>query len=165
MGDIFIEQLVKKQTNAGQKSIVFILSFLAAVLCFAGFFFNFFILFIPGILLAVGAFLCYRNSDIEYEYCLVNTQLDFDKIIAKSSRKHLMTVDLKNLEIAAPINSSRLSRINDIKTVDYSSKDSSVQTFAMVVRTENQAVKIIFNPSNKLMDAIYKLAPRKVFAD
>lgn len=164
MGDIFIEQLVKKQTHAGQKSIVFILSLLAAVLCFAGFFFNY-ILLIPGVLVAVVAFIYFRNTDIEYEYCLVNTQLDVDKIIAKSSRKHLLTVDLKNLEIAAPINSDRLSRLTNVKIVDYSTGEENVQTFALVVRTDKELIRIIFNPNNKLMDAIYKLAPGKVFAD
>lgn len=164
MGDIFVEQLVKRQTQSGQKGIIFILSFLAAMLCFAGFFlYN--LLLIPGAVLVVIAILYYRNTDVEYEYCLVNSQFDVDKIIAKSKRKQLICVDLKNLELAAPVNSDRLSRLNNIKILDFSTGEKNVQTFAMVVRTDKESIKIIFNPNNKLMDAIYKMAPGKVFAD
>lgn len=164
MGDIFVEQLVKRQTQSGQKGMIFLLSLLAAVLCFAGFFFNNIIL-LPAAVLIVIAVLYYRNSDIEYEYCLVNTQFDVDKIIAKSKRKQLLSVDLKDLEVAAPVNSERLSRLNNLKTYDFTSGVENVQTFALVVRTDKETIKIIINPNNKFMDAVYKMAPRKVFAD
>ena len=88
-----------------------------------------------------------------------------DKIIAKSKRKQLISVELKNLEIVAPIGSDRLIRLNNIKTLDFSTGENNVQTFAMVVRTDKESIKIIFNPNNKLMDAIYKMAPSKVFAN
>ena len=164
MGDIFVEQLVKRQTQSGQKGIVFVLSLLAAMLCFAGFFL-YPIILLPAAVSGIIAFAYYRNTDVEYEYCLVNTQFDIDKIIAKSKRKQLISVDLKNLEITAPVNSDRLSRLNNVKVFDFSTGEKNVQTFAMVVRTDKEAIKIIFNPNNKLMDAIYKMAPSKVFAD
>ena len=40
-----------------------------------------------------------------------------------------------------------------------------LQTFVLVVRTDKESIKIIINPNNKLMDAVYKMAPSKVFAD
>lgn len=164
MGDIFVEQLVKRQTQSGQKGIIFVLSLLAAVLCFAGFFlYN--IILLPAAAVVGIAVWYYRSTDIEYEYCLVNSQFDVDKIIAKSKRKQLISVDLKNLEVAAPVGSDRLIRLNNLKTLDFTTGEKNVQTFAMAVRTDKESIKIIFNPNNKLMDAIYKMAPGKVFAD
>lgn len=164
MGDFFVEQLVKGKSQASQKGIAFILSFLAAVLCFAGFFFKF-ILLIPGAVLIIAAIIYFRSTDIEYEYCLVNSQFDIDKIIAKSSRKHIISADIKNLELAAPLNSDRLKRYTNIKTFEYISADTKLQTFVFVIRMEKETIKIIINPSNKLMDAVYKMAPGRVFAD
>lgn len=165
MGDIFIEQIVRKQTGAGEKSILSLLSVLAAGVFCAGFFFNRYIICALGILLAVAAYFYKRHMDVEYEYCLVNTQLDIDKVIANSSRKSLISVDLKNIEVLAPLNSKYLSRLDNLKSYDFTSGDKNARIFVLVVRTDKETVKINFNPNNKLMDAIYNMARGKVFAD
>lgn len=163
MGDIFIEQIVKKHTGAGQKGIFSLLSVLAAVIFCAGFFFNMYICII-GILVAVGAYFYKKNMDVEYEYCLINGQLDIDKVIANSSRKELISVDIKDIEVMAPFGSSNLDRFSTMKKLDFSSGIDSDRIFVMVVRTDKETVAIQFNPNNKMMDAIYSMARGKVFA-
>ena len=59
-------------------------------------------LFMYMVLLAVGAiYLAFRLTkmfDVEYEYIVVNRDMDIDKITAKSSRKRMVTVKLNEVQ-------------------------------------------------------------------
>ncbi len=54
-----------------------------------------------GIVLIVGAvYLGIKligNLSVEYEYCFVNGELTVDKILNKSTRKHVMSLEVKNV--------------------------------------------------------------------
>ena len=164
MGDIFIEQLVKKKSSSSDKAPVYVVSLLAAILFFFGLFFNL-IIAIPGIGLGVLAYFLYRNTEIEFEYCLVNSQLDIDKITAKSRRKHLITLELKEAELIVPKDSDRIRRYANpnVRELDFSTH-SERATFAIIITDEKkQLTRVYFDPENKMMNAIYKMMPSKVF--
>ncbi len=164
MEDVFIEQLVQKKSSSSDRMPVYGVSLVAAVVFFAGLFFQL-LLCILGIALGVLAYFLYKNTDIEYEYCLVNSQLDIDKIIAKSRRKHLVTLELKDAEMIAPKESDRIRHLANpnVKEQDFSTH-SERATFVIVIADEKQQMmRVYFDPDNNMMNAIYKMMPSKVF--
>ena len=72
-----------------------------AIYSFLTFLSGFSFVFVIGVF--YYAYKLIKNSSIEYEYILTNNELDIDKIIAKSARKRMLTVNFREIEICANI--------------------------------------------------------------
>ncbi len=118
---------------------------------------------ILAVVCGVACYFLSLYSSVEYEYLYVDKELQIDRILAKSNRKRMETLDLNQLEILAPLRSHELDsyRSRQGKTLDYSSgKESQESCKYMLVVGEKQ---IIFEPTEELVKAIRMFAPRKVF--
>ena len=94
--DTFVEQIV-----AIKKTIkTWILYFLVALVAISLMTFIFYFPYTRGMfivfdaLIIFGVFKLYSLFNIEYEYIITNSTMDIDKIIAKSSRKRVLSFDL-----------------------------------------------------------------------
>lgn len=96
--DVFIEQIVSIKKTAKTYMTYFAIVFLALIILLTTYLFLT-IFFIPIFALVVfGAYkLCVRLN-IEYEYIVTNTTMDIDKIIAKSSRKRVISFDITSIQ-------------------------------------------------------------------
>lgn len=105
-----------------------------------------------------------QSWDLEFEYIFVDGELDIDKIMGKSRRKRCMEVDFENIEIVAPINSYALDNYknNQCKEYDFSSRMPESQVYVMYASVKNQMAKIVFEPSEKMLNDMYHTSPRKV---
>lgn len=162
MNESYYEILVPRKRSAIYKVGQIVTAILT---CF--FAFTMFLGIFWGILLAVACGVaCYflsLYSSVEYEYLYVDKELQIDRILAKSNRKRMETLDLNQLEILAPIRSHELDsyRNRQGKKADYSSgEESHEEQKYMLVVGEKQ---IIFEPTQELVKAIHMFAPRKVF--
>jgi hypothetical protein len=100
--------------------------------------------------------------EVEFEYSLTNGELDIDKIINKSKRKRLMTVDTRNFEILAPKTQKYNNEFNKkCDTVLDVSSQKNPAYFA-IFNTKNGKTKLIFEPTDKMLEAIRLYIPRKV---
>ena len=107
----------------------------------------------------------FRNTDIEYEYQYVSGDLDIDVIYGKTKRKKAQRFDMRKIEVFAPVNSDKLSsyRGDNIKVMDYSSGYMDRKRYAFVITLEGgQTAKVIFEPTEKMVDAVKYVAPSKV---
>lgn len=108
----------------------------------------------------------FRNTDTEYEYQFISGDLDIDIIYGKLKRKRAKRFDMRKIEVMAPLNSDKLSSYNNnnnIKAVDYSSGYVDRQKYAFVYPTEEgKILKVIIEPSEKMVEAIKYYAPSKV---
>lgn len=100
--DSFNEQLVTKETTQKDRARKWLIMFGSVALAFA---FIFFGMMLPqylmiGIFLGAGAiyggYYLLQSLDLEYEYIFTNGDLDIDKIIAKRSRKRLISVKVND---------------------------------------------------------------------
>ena len=111
---------------------------------------------------AISYFLKLFNS-VEYEYLYIDKELQIDRILAKNNRKRMVTLDLNELEVLAPIRSHELDRYrnSNMKKADYSSGEEShdAQKYMLVVNEK----QIIFEPTEEMVKTIHMFAPRKVF--
>ena len=169
--EVFTEQLVaKKLTTSSRilKALTFISAGLLALIFFL-------ISLVPGswsfIALFAAAGVCYgawiliKSFSIEYEYILTNSDLDIDKIVGKSRRKRLISLNLKNLEIMAPINESHkreLENPNVKVKIDASSGDTTTAYFIKIMHEKKGLMLLLFDPNEKIIHGIKSAAPRKV---
>ncbi|MGN1266801.1 MAG: DUF6106 family protein [Dorea sp.] len=160
MNDFYTEQLVKKQ--AGKKDFfVKVILIMAAVAC---------VVLAPVIplgwvvaaLVIVAVVLLFRRMDIEYEYMFINGDLDIDVIYRKTKRKKILSVNVSDLVILAPVGSIELKQYQKAKTFDYSSGTGNKKLYGLVVGRQGQLAQIIFEPNETIVDGFFYLAPRKV---
>ena len=118
------------------------------------------------VLAAVFGVACYfitLHSTVEYEYLYVDKELQIDRILARSKRKRMETLDLNELVILAPVRSHELNsyRSGNYKKADYSSgEEANEQMRYMLIVSDKQ---VIFEPTEELVKTIRMFAPRKVF--
>ena len=169
MMDIFCEVIVKKKFDVLDFLKLIALVFPAIVIAyivlligssFLGFEFGFF--------LAVGviylAYILSKNIFIEYEYALTNSEMDVDKILAKSKRKRVITVDFKNIEICANIKDERYfdeyKNINSItKTLNLTGKSDN-DIYFVDFSDDNGKTRVFFQPNDKMKEALKLINPR-----
>lgn len=168
--DIFTEHIVKHKKgtreyliSAGAVLAAFILSF--ALLMFGGVLFNLGIGFLILVGFFYGAYIVIKYTNVEYEYILTNNELDVDKIMARSRRKRMITVDFRNIDICAPIDDPNYKYEYENTSVsqvyDFSGQGLN-KTYFILTDGDSGRIKIIFEPTEKILDGAQKFNPRKV---
>ena len=165
MNDTYYELIVKRKMS----STSLLIRFLVVVVTAIAFMLGMLILNIYGLI--VGFFLAYldiiifRNTDTEYEYQFISGDLDIDIIYGKAKRKKLNRYDMRKIEIFSPTNSAKLASYNNgtVKVLDYSSGYLDRLTYSFIIDTnDGHKTKVIFEPNEKLINAIKTVAGSKV---
>ncbi len=162
--DIYCEQLVTKKRSSGDKAKV-VLTLLgsvvvgAALILFA-LFSGFLVLIIGGlVVVGLGAWLA-AGFGVEYEYIVTNNEMDIDKIIGKRKRKRMITVDL-----------TKTSEFSSLPTKDEKDAEVTVQAssgmqtdahYLICTHSDYGTVKVVFNPDERMREAIDKALPRAI---
>ena len=160
MNDFYTEQLVKKRTTGASiviKSVMIaltIVSFLAMVLIPFG-------MILPVLLIAADIFV-FRGQNLEFEYLYVNGDLDIDKIMAKTKRKKVFSCNMRDLEVIAPQGAPELRPFANLKAKDFSSNCQDHKKYEMILVSEGEKHRVIFEPNKTILDGIRMIAPRKV---
>ena len=166
MNESYKELLVKKDRGAKETMLrvaCVIPTVLAALLMFLT---GNMIVFIVVIVLGVLDYFVFQWTDIEYEYLYLDKEITVDKIMAKTRRKRVTTVDVNKVEIIAPEKSHQLDsyRNRQAKVMDFSAgHDLPEQKLYWVFYEGNQ--KILMNLTEDFVKTIKGIAPRKVFTD
>ncbi len=174
MSDVFIEHLIKRKKDKKDYLIIVLLIILSFILSFGFFFVG--AMFIPdfmgvwSLLFAAIWYFAYifiSSRNVEFEYALTNSEFDIDKITAKRKRTNLVSLDIKKAEIVANINDTDHNRIlkhKSSKVLDYTSNtDDKSNVYFIIVMIEGEKQIILFEPTSKMLENIYKFNPRNVF--
>ena len=163
MNDQYLEEGIKCLDTGKNKAIR--AGLIAGVVCsFILVLINPALIITPIVAIAITVFI-FSRLKIEYEYIYADGQIDFDRISGNARRKTLMRVDIENAEVIAPTNSDSIKAYNNndrIKVKDYSSYDSNVSTYSMIVSKNGELYKIIFEPSERMIKSMKYKQPRKV---
>lgn len=162
MTDTYIEILVKQETSPIRKIAQIVSALMAGFFAIAAIL-GFLYCLLLAVLLAVASYFLTLYNAVEYEYLYVDKELQIDRILAKSSRKRMETLDLRQLEIMAPFSSHQLDsyRNKSGQKKDYSSrkKENQKNQYLLIVQDK----QIVFEPSEEMVKTIQMIAPRKVF--
>ncbi len=172
--EVFIEEMVEKKRTAKDILMAFGLMFLSVALCFV-----LMVVVMPMVpptlsgiafLLIFGIFYAaYKLStslNVEYEYSLVNTEIDVDKIVNKKTRKRLTTAKITKLESYGVYseNSGEYEKYladSSVKKIFACDDKNNENRFFIVYMENTVKTMLVFNPSGKIADIITRVNPVK----
>ncbi len=160
MSDFYTEQLIKKKTTGKDIMIKIAMIALTVLSALVVFIFPMGII-LPVALIVIDVFV-FRGLNLEYEYLFVNGDLDIDKIMNKSKRKRVFSMNVADMEVLAPVNAGELMQFQRAKVSDYTSNTGNADVYAMVVLEKGVHRKILFEPNEEIVEGFYMMAPRKV---
>ncbi len=166
MMDIFCEYIVKKKMNIVDVLKLFGIGFLAFVVAFLLFFFATPILG-PGIGFVLGfatfyfAYIWAKMIYVEYEYALTNYELDIDKIMGRSRRKRITTVNFREAQICACVDDesfkNEYENSNGIKKTINATGISEYDTYFVDFYGEAGKVRVLFQPNDRMKEGLKNL--------
>ena len=80
--------------------------------------------------------------------------MDIDRVCFGSSRKHLLTVKLEQVELVAKADSSELDRYDAWETKDFSSGEEGDETYFMVCRAGGKKLKLKLELNEKILKSL-----------
>ncbi len=158
----YVETTVKKKETIATNTIR-VLMVLAAIIVLL-FSVTSTLSLIISVIIILAIIYFFPQLKVDYEYIFVDGQLDFDRILGGSKRKHDLRIDFEQVEIMAPKGSHALDSYKNgqFKVKDFSSRDQNAKAYVIIYRKGDTAYRIIFEPSEKMVQAIKQKAPRKL---
>ncbi len=160
--DTFFEQIIPIRKTGGTLFAVLGIWFLAVLLSVILFLFpilgNFSILAIFGILF--GAWKWASRFNTEYEYIITNGTMDIDKIINKSSRKRMCSIELSGVSRLEKFNMGLINNVDKKALVVACNLDDPDAYYMVCDRDGKGAIHIIFAPEERLKGAMVKFIPK-----
>lgn len=166
MGDIFREQLVKRQpdqtTLLKKLGLGFgpVAVFVVLVLLLPPFIKS--VAWIGFVLACVGSMFFWKRLDIEYEYILLGKEIDVDVIYSKSKRKRLLTLSLEQAQVLAPVGSPKLDDFNRLARKDLSG-GSGENEWVLVTKVGAEQTAVLMEFNEAMIEDLSKVIPSKLF--
>ncbi len=159
--DTFVEQLVTIKKTGKTWCAYLGIALAAIILMTAVYVFPYtrglFIVFDAMILF--GAYKLYSMLTVEYEYIITNSSMDIDKIIAKSSRKRIVSFDLAAVQ--------RIEKYNGNIPADISNdcffvcNKTDPNAYLLIYKSEGKPQKsFVFAPDERMIGAMKNFLPR-----
>lgn len=166
MNDNYKELLVKKERGTKEtllRVVCMIPTVLAALLTLMT---GSIILFLVAVAFGVLDYFVFQWTDIEYEYLYLDKEITIDKIMAKTRRKRVLTIDVNKIEILAPEKSYQLDsyRNRQVKADDYSAGHDLPEQ-KLYVMFYDGSKKFLLNLTEDFAKTVKGIIPRKVFLD
>ena len=172
-GDVFIEYMIRRQPDAkqfmtklgiGVAAIVvpMVLMFVVGAFEQLSFLRSLIPFFFLGSLW--GGCTLLKRQNLEFEYIVTNGILDVDKIIAKSARKRLVSIDCRSMEILAPVCScwdQYKGQQFGAEVEATTSPQSPHRWFAVFNDKSGKRTVLFFEPNEKMLAAFKPLMSRK----
>ncbi len=165
--DVFVESVVPiKPTPVYQiakvlVSAAFVLGIAMVVLCMTKI-----IILVVGAAVALGSFFLRRRiqekTDGEYEYIHCNGQLDIDVVACNERRRHLLTVNLENAVILAPLGHPELGAFGRFAEKDFTGNMDQEPVYCLVVQAGGENQKLLLSLNEKMYDSLKLLLRSKV---
>ncbi|MDR2655860.1 MAG: hypothetical protein LBC56_07340 [Oscillospiraceae bacterium] len=169
MEDVFVEQLVKKETNAVTALLRVLIVAASVVLGLGLFWISPYLgaFSIVGLAIGAGAFYggyyLVTSFNVEFEYAVTNGIVDVDKIVHQRKRTRLASFDCKSVEAAGKYKKSEHEGKTYGKVIKACISEEEVSkpwylTFTSA-NTSGLAL-LVFNPDERTLNAIRPKLPR-----
>lgn len=160
--DTFFEQIIPIRKTGGAMFAVIGIWFLALLLSAILFLFpilgNFSVIIIFGIL--YGAWKLTSRFNTEYEYIITNGTMDIDKIINKSSRKRMCSMELSGVSRLEKFNIGLINNVDKKMLVIACNLDDPDAYYMVCDREGKGAIHVVFAPEERLKGAMVKFIPK-----
>ena len=163
--DTFFEQIIPIKKTGKTVAAIIGIWFLVFIVIMLSVLTGILFAFLPMALLAefglcYGAYKLSTRFYIEYEYIITNGTMDVDKIIAKSSRKRMLSFELQSVSRIEKFNPSQLNTVNQ-KNVVMACNPDDPDAYLLVSETEGKGSRyLVFAPDERIRGAIVKFVPK-----
>ncbi|HJD02629.1 MAG TPA: hypothetical protein H9750_08545 [Candidatus Mediterraneibacter excrementavium] len=166
MNDALYEQLISRRPKAYDLPVRILVILVIVAVAILGMPFVGFLSFVIAVVLAVIAYyFIFPKLSVEYEYIILNHDLQIDAIYNKAKRKRLQSLDIQGAEIIAPKGSPRLNSYRPDKTYDYTSGDPNGKAYAIMMPMDQKNVCICIEPDAQMLDHMSQWMGMKMFKD
>ena len=166
MNDALYELIVARKPKAYDLVIRILVIFLIIAVGLGGMLFIGMTAFLIAVFIAVLAYyFIFPRLNVEYEYILLNHDMQIDAIYNKAKRKSLMNIDIQSAEIIAPKKSPRLSSMHPDKVYDYSSGRDASKVYEIHIPMDQKNVCICIEPDEKMIDHMKQWMGSKLYLD
>lgn len=168
MNEFYIEQFVKKKTTKQDTAIPILTLILGSVMLIQYGVLNHVVtnfsllMIILSLITVILSVVRLRSLDAEYEYLCTNGDFDFDKVIRKSKRKHLFSVDGDDVVVMAPIDAQEVAQYRGVKSYDLTSIDTESKVYKIVAKQGENMIAITFSPNKEMVEKMWTRFPRNV---
>lgn len=153
MNDALYEQIVARKSRPKDTLIrIAVIVFVAAVMIFTMPILGFLGVIIAVVLACLAYYFVFPKLNVEYEYTLLNHDLQIDAIYSKAKRKKMISFDIQQAEIIAPKGSHRLGSYHPDKTLDFSSQDANAKAYAIMASLDQKNTCIIIEPDATMLN-------------
>lgn len=161
--DTFVEQIIAIKKTGKTWMAYFAIALVAIILMTASFMFFRSIFFVLDALILYGAYKLYSRLSVEYEYIITNSTMDIDKIIAKSSRKRVLSFDLTAVVRIEKYNGTLPSDVS--KDCFFACNRDDKNAFVVYLKEEGKSQStFVFAPNERTREAMKGFLPRFVGA-
>lgn len=152
MNDAYYEQLVTRKSRPMDFVIRFLTILVIIAVAFFGMpFIGFLAIFTAVVLAVLAYYFVFPKLNVEYEYVLLNHDMDVDAIYSRSKRKRQLSFNIQQAEIMAPAGSPQLHSYQPVKTYDFSSGNTDAKTYAIMIILEQKLTCIILEPDETML--------------
>ena len=161
--DIFVEQIIKRKFGLADYAVVVASLLGSVVLVLLA------VLFVPYLSafvligVCVGAYYAITSRSVEYEYSITNGDITVDKIIFRRKRKRILSVDAHEVDAMGKYNPEqhrgKTYAGRYICSVNGSGEGS---WYFSAHHPKKGYVLIVFDPEEKVLNAIRPFLPRQV---
>lgn len=159
--DTFFEQLVTIKKTGKTWATYILIALTAIIIMTAAFMFLPTISIVVAALTLYGAYKLYSMLSVEYEYIITNSTMDIDKIVAKSSRKRVMSFELTAVE---RIEKYRKELPEDvIKNALFACNGNEDNAIVLIIHPEGKGKQsVVVAPDERMQEAMKKFLPKFV---
>lgn len=180
--DVYMEELVKKRKEKPDyiktallifggliATVVIVIGMLILSVLFQNMIIQLFSSLFPVFLLGLW-YLIYRLNNklsVEYEYTLINSSFDIDKIMSKKSRKRVASIDIKDASLIACIDDNENNYAyknpkNGVNIINCSGMDEMRDTYFIECMISGQKSLVLIQPTSKMIEAFFRFNPKTV---
>lgn len=164
MNDSLYEQLVSQKPKITSLLIrILTVIVVAAVAMFGMLFLGFFAVLLAIALAFAAYYLLFPRLSVEYEYVLLNHDMEIAAIYSKEKRKELLSFDIREAEIIAPSGSPRLNSYRPAKTYNYTSGNPDAKLFSVMIFLNKQLCCILMEPDETMISHMQGWMGSKMF--
>lgn len=179
--DIFLEEMVKRKKNKNDFLMIFLIGWASVALSLAVIMLA---IIVPSISPMIGyilsiispvmvifiwyfAYRFYLKFNIEYEYSMINSNLDIDKIISKRDRKRVISIDVKDAQLIACVDDAENNYIyknlpQGAELLNCGSGTDERLTYFIYCYISGKRKIVLFQPTEKMVDALRKFNAKAV---
>lgn len=166
MNDTFYEQLVAKKSHISPQIVRILVIVISVLLLFIFPLFLGFLSIIAAVILIVASiFYIIPHSCIEYEYSILNHDMQVDVIYNKAKRSQKLVFNLREVEIAAPKGSGRLAYYQPAKVYDFSSGQADARVYSFIISIDKTLCSILMEPDDTMLAHMKPWMGMKLYED